>query len=208
MSLSAPRTTADQLLDTLNDDDFKQASRYTNDELRQRFITTRGTLKQLLAQQLNCSPQQLALSRNRYGKPYLTGDPVFFNVSHTNAYAAIALSSHAVGIDIETIRSLDAIALSKRFFHPDEARHIANYNTAKQATEFIRLWTRKEAVLKAHGTGIAHHLDCNALNNPIMLGDQHCYYWQNMALSQANTLCAIASQLALNNVKPTIQQLF
>ncbi|MBB4266717.1 4'-phosphopantetheinyl transferase family protein [Roseospira visakhapatnamensis] len=98
-----------------------------------------------------------------------------FSLSHTRGLAACLVSvgdwppGAELGVDAEwTVRTVPALRLAERFFHPDEARALAALprGPARQ-TLFMTLWTRKEAVLKALGLGIANHLgDIACLGDP------------------------------------------
>ena len=95
------------------------------------------------------------------GRPVLSGaSGPSFNVSHTEGLVACAVSSGAVGVDVERGRRLrDPRALATRFFHPDEAAEILETADASAARKgFLRLWTLKEAYAKALGHGVAGYL--------------------------------------------------
>jgi len=83
---------------------------------------------------------------NEHGKPYIVGAPCF-SISHCKEGIAVAVDEHPIGIDIETIRRADADLIA-RTMNEEEQRMI------KEDRDFIRLWTRKEAVVKMQGTGI------------------------------------------------------
>jgi 4'-phosphopantetheinyl transferase len=93
------------------------------------------------------------------GKPMWTA-AASFNISHTGRTIAVALNRRGnIGVDIETrSRGLRDEDLIKRVCHPQEARWIARYGAPDQTQEFLRCWVRKEAVLKAWGTGLVDDL--------------------------------------------------
>lgn len=93
------------------------------------------------------------------GKPYLAGAGRF-NISHSGEYVLAAFSDKEVGADIERITDFDAREIS-HYFHPEEQAYIENSTDTKGS--FFKLWTRKEAYLKATGIGILeglHHENC------------------------------------------------
>lgn len=97
---------------------------------------------------------------NAYGKPELDLDfehGVHFNLSHTRGMAVCAICcGHSVGVDVEAVdRSVDVELLAKRYFAAREHRLIAEAPPHRRAEIFFRLWTLKEAMLKALGTGLA-----------------------------------------------------
>ncbi len=90
------------------------------------------------------------------GKPLLADHPhIHFSLSHCREAVGCLLSDRPCGLDIERIRPLNE-SLVRHTMNADECREI--FASERPDTAFIRLWTRKEAVLKLRGTGIADHL--------------------------------------------------
>ena len=87
---------------------------------------------------------------NEHGKPFLPNGP-FFSISHCKAGIAVAVDEQPIGIDIESIRHADK-DLIERTMNEEEQRLIRS--AAQPDRMFTRLWTQKEAVVKAEGTGI------------------------------------------------------
>ncbi|QNX87108.1 4'-phosphopantetheinyl transferase family protein [Acinetobacter seifertii] len=117
----------------------------------------------LLAQKLNVNPTDLQFAKHEYGKPYLLDHTLHFNHSHSQQYYALALSERVkdIGIDVEELdRKVRLDSLAQHAFHADE---YATWQNLEQDREFwFKVWTTKEAVLKASGLGI--RLDLNTLN--------------------------------------------
>ncbi|AJB49449.1 MULTISPECIES: 4'-phosphopantetheinyl transferase family protein [Acinetobacter calcoaceticus/baumannii complex] len=117
----------------------------------------------LLAQKLNVNPEDLLFAKHEYGKPYLLDHVLHFNHSHSQQYYALALSERVkdIGIDVEELdRKVRLDSLAQHAFHPDE---YATWQNLEQDREYwFKVWTAKEAVLKASGLGI--RLDLNTLN--------------------------------------------
>ena len=90
---------------------------------------------------------------NEHGKPYWK-EGKFFNISHCKEGIAVVVADEKVGIDIEGIRRADK-ELIERVMNENEKRIIASGKTREESDRlFTRLWTQKEAVVKAIGTGI------------------------------------------------------
>ncbi|ROH80280.1 4'-phosphopantetheinyl transferase superfamily protein [Lonsdalea populi] len=123
-----------------------------------------GILRCLLAPLCRALPHELTFVRTPFGKPFLPQYPQFhFNLSHTQAAFAFAIAQgDAVGVDVEGNRGRveHKRGVAKRFFHPDEASWLDQFCDEEMYVQaFIRIWTRKEAYLKALGLGLSKPLD-------------------------------------------------
>ena len=116
-------------------------------------------LRLILSGKLNKNPDDICFINGRNGKPQLKDDSLSFNISHTRDSFAIAISEHSsIGVDLESLnRNLNFVPVIKRFFSEKENEFILKY-PGKSAERFFLLWTRKEALLKAIGTGIIPYL--------------------------------------------------
>jgi 4'-phosphopantetheinyl transferase len=102
------------------------------------------------------------IARTVHGKPYAPSLPhIDFNLSHARNHVLIAIArEQALGVDIEQVdRKTRVDALARRFFARSEADALAALPEALRVDAFVRLWTLKEAVLKALGEGLAFGLD-------------------------------------------------
>lgn len=125
-----------------------------------RFESTRKLLRYLLGGYLNCSNCQIETTDQ--GKPFLPAFPEFhFNVTHSKKMIMVALSGSSVGIDLERERKLDVLRVGKRFFSPSELLVLQKKDLAQRQQTFFKLWTAKEAALKADGQGIAFGMKNN-----------------------------------------------
>ncbi|WP_228258655.1 4'-phosphopantetheinyl transferase family protein [Acinetobacter sp. ANC 4910] len=170
---------------------------------------------QLLSQHMQREIQNADLSKTEYGKPYLEQFPqVTFNHSHSHKHYALAYSDTVkqVGIDIEDLdRKVRFEALAQHAFHPDELKHWAEMEYSEEF--WFRVWTTKEAVLKASGLGI--RLSLNELNtqvHPIQHGGmcQHAmlgsFAYQNYHLGQTMLTVAWQAELSCHGFQwPQIQ---
>ncbi|MFG0834679.1 4'-phosphopantetheinyl transferase family protein [Aeromonas bivalvium] len=131
---------------------------------RREFLISRVVINRLLAQRLGQDPQKLQFCSGPHGKPMLAGQGsqrCHFNLSHSGDWLAIAIGEQGpIGVDLELgRRARSPLPLAQRFFAPAEYQYLAALPKAQQAGSFYRLWSRKEAVLKAHGGGIAAGLE-------------------------------------------------
>jgi len=135
---------------------------------RQRFLQARALVRSVLAAYLQQSPASVQFTSNQYGKPQLLQQPapLRFNLSHTHGLLALAVSSDVeVGVDVEAVsREVEVVALAERFFAPVETALIKACSAEAQRDCFFRLWTLKEAYVKARGLGLQLGLDSFAFN--------------------------------------------
>lgn len=145
----------------LSDDERARQRSFVSPELRRRFGAARAGLRTLLGRHLDRDPQSLAFATNEFGKPQLASDgQVHFNLSHCEERAVLAVSNAEVGIDLERDRPIEHVDLARRYFHPHEVAAItASRDEAEQRRAFFLVWTLKEAIVKALGTGLSTPLD-------------------------------------------------
>ena len=126
---------------------------------RQRWIGWRTGMRRILAAHLGISPSAVPLVENAFGKPLLAAphDDWHFNLSHATDFAALVITRGGpVGIDIEpTVRSHPLADCIESFCHQGEIASLPSGSTARELA-LLRLWTAKEALLKALGTGMSH----------------------------------------------------
>ena len=102
-----------------------------------------------------------------------------------------------MGIDVEAYRSSTSILdLAKRFFTREEFSFLANTPVAEQPAKFYWLWTRKEAVIKATGRGLAQGLETfSVLSDQVILHDTwQLHSWSVHETAQATVCVHIAVQ--------------
>jgi len=105
----------------------------------------------------------LAIVRGTHGKPTAPdAGGIEFNLSHSGRHVLIAFArDQALGVDVEAVdgRHRSIMAIAQRFFAPEEAAALDRLDEAERRLAFLRLWTCKEAVLKALGSGLHFGLD-------------------------------------------------
>ncbi len=101
----------------------------------------------------------LHFREGQYGKPSLQEHPeLFFNLSHSGHYAAIAAGDTPCGVDVEKTRTrYDRIAA--RYFTEEENALLSRCRDCEERDwTFLRIWTRKESFLKRTGEGLSRDL--------------------------------------------------
>lgn len=141
--------------------DTARAAGIADGTARRRFIVSRGLLRQVLGARSGAAPNELAFRAGEHGKPSLSAGAAagcHFNLSHAGGWWLLATTDSPVGVDLEMAdRAVDAARLAARVFTPGEraALQFAGDDTAAARSVFLDCWTRKEALLKAIGTGFA-----------------------------------------------------
>ena len=128
---------------------------------RRRFALCRAALRIALAERLGCSNRRLSFGHGEHGKPFALVDgrraPVGFNVSHANRHGLIAVAAHDwLGVDVEERapgRDLDGIG--SMVYGPTEQRLLTIAAGSRKVHLFYRLWSMKEALIKALGSGFS-----------------------------------------------------
>jgi 4'-phosphopantetheinyl transferase len=142
------------LVKFLNSQEINRVERFHKENDQNRFIICRSILKFILATHTKLPVKSILLNYHFNKKPYLASHPgLNFNISHSEDFAVIAISSDKVGVDIEYIsEDFDFTNLLPDIFVDHEILAIKNADNKKHA--FFTSWTRKEAFVKALGKGI------------------------------------------------------
>jgi 4'-phosphopantetheinyl transferase len=143
----------------LGADEQERAMRFVLERDRRRFLVARGRLREWLGAQVGVAADRIRFEYGARGKPLIGRGP-HFSVSHSGERVVLALSERApVGIDVEERRVVDdALGLARSVFAADELAAMARLPAAAQRDELLMTWTRKEAVIKATGLGVAQAL--------------------------------------------------
>ncbi len=155
-SLNIATDEVEQLAKILAPDERERADRFRFPIHRQRFIVARATLRKILGCYLNLEPTKVQFQYSDRGKPSLIDNKIDFNISHSQDLAIYGFTKNRkIGIDLEYLRDMpDADNLAKRFFSANEYREIAALQTIEKQQTFFKIWTAKEAYLKATGAGL------------------------------------------------------
>lgn len=146
----------------LSEAERERARRFKLDAARQRFVTSRGLLRQTLAGYLDCAPGVLQFVIGEHGKPELVDRRLAFNLSHSGDWLLLAVSNlPVVGVDVEVIKPRKTLEqLAERCFSARELDYWQQLPPEQRRQQFFQLWTSKEAFVKAVGRGIALGLEC------------------------------------------------
>jgi 4'-phosphopantetheinyl transferase len=133
---------------------------------RRRYVVAHAALRAVLGRVCGVPAGQVGLTPDPSGRPRLDlggGRPApDFNLSHSDEWALIAVAPEGsrVGVDVERVRDdLDHLALARRLYQPEESARLHTAGPGVGLAEYFRLWTAKEAFVKATGAGLAQLKD-------------------------------------------------
>jgi 4'-phosphopantetheinyl transferase len=141
----------------LSPDEASRAEAFHRELHRRRYVAGRGRLREILAAYAEVDPRLLRLDEGPNGKPELARADVRFNLAHSEGLGVCAVSRAEVGVDIEVVgrsRRPRWRQVAERFFHEQELAGLRGLATEPGWIEFLRVWTLKEACLKATGLGL------------------------------------------------------
>ncbi len=149
------REPGDEVLAVLSSAERKRASGFARIQDRVRFVRTRHALRHLLGERLGCAASAVSIVFGAHQKPELSPPRRFhFNLAHSRERGLIAIAEVPVGVDVEWIdERINWPPLAARVLHPDERRVLDALEQGEGVRGFFTHWARKEAVLKALGTG-------------------------------------------------------
>lgn len=144
----------------LTADELERYHRYIPDHARLEFLAGRVLLRTVLARYLECAPESIEFEKEQHGKLRLANlNPrkIQFNLTHTRGLAACAISpGHSIGIDAELIDPARVtLGVAERYFSRGEVAYLSGFREPDRIEPFFRIWTLKEAYIKAKGLGLS-----------------------------------------------------
>ncbi len=161
-TLDPPSARVAALERLLSPDERERAGRFHHERDRRRYGVGRGQLRTILARVLESEAGALSFRYGTNGKPALQGpsehERLRFNLSRSHELGVLVIQwDEEVGVDVEHVRPFpDALDIAKRFFAPEEYTALRALPATSLDAGFVSYWTRKEAVVKSLGLGLAH----------------------------------------------------
>jgi 4'-phosphopantetheinyl transferase len=161
IDLARPISESDRRM--LNAEETAKADRIIVEPKRRQSYRARAELRRILALYLDADPRELCFVYGEHGKPALASSsraPLCFNLSHSGDVALVGVIFERpelqIGVDVEHARpGREFASIAESFFAADEVAVFRRLPLAEQPAAFYRAWTRKEAYLKAIGTGLS-----------------------------------------------------
>jgi 4'-phosphopantetheinyl transferase len=184
VSLREPNSTVEAAAQVLSAGEMQRADQFRFLLHRNRFVLAHAALRHILCIYSACPASSIDFIVSPHGKPSLvnrnkgeTGE-IEFNMSHSEDLAVVAVSFGSIlGVDVEQVREMpDWRQMARQSFSDAEIAAIERMPPHEASVMFLRFWTRKEALLKAMGTGLqddlssfctaAHDLDQGSVVRP------------------------------------------
>jgi 4'-phosphopantetheinyl transferase len=146
----------------LTPDERERAARFLDEPIRRRYVAGRALLRRILGRYSRRAPETLRFQYGGHGKPALPEDLAWlcFNMSDSCGMLLYAVArERRLGVDVERFRAqVQSERLARRYFAPSEAAALAATPPERRHETFFTVWTRKEAYVKAIGTGLSFPL--------------------------------------------------
>lgn len=193
----------------LSEDEILRAEEYSFEKDRNRYIIRTGILKSILGRYLDISPNIVQFNIGKNGKPHLckvSGQiDINFNISYSEEITVFAFTrNQEIGIDIEKIQNFPEIdTIVNRFFSIEEKIVLNSLSNSKKTHAFFKLWTCKEALIKAMGTGLSQSIKhVNLLIDSNINSTQYSFNEQsNWQIRVLNVLLEFSVAVATETVK-------
>lgn len=147
----------------ISPEESRHACNLCIEERKNRYIITHGILNVIAGIYLSVKPEEVVIRYNPNGTPFIDGitKSLFFNLSSSKELALYCFSSRwKSGIDIEHQSGVkDILRFSRRYFTRKENELLLKGDPMERLVLFYRIWTRKEACLKAPGWGLTKPLN-------------------------------------------------
>ena len=145
----------------LDDVERARSGRFLSVRARRQFVLCRAALRVTLSERLGCANRHLGFGYLEHGKPFALVDgqraAIGFNVSHSGAHGLLAFAAtECLGVDVEEREaSRDLEGIGSLVYGPTERRSLASATGGEKVELFYRLWSMKEALIKAVGAGFS-----------------------------------------------------
>ncbi len=158
------------LQDSLSEDENLRADKFHHLIDKKRYLISRAFLRNITGNYLNLTPKEVRFNYNNEGKPLISpnmnSDNLQFNLSHSKNMVACAFClKDDIGIDTEFIdENINYLEISENYFNSYENSQLKNCEESERIKLFFKIWTIKEAYLKALGYGLALSLQNIEIN--------------------------------------------
>jgi len=140
----------------------EKALRFRFEKDKNCFVIARGILRVLLGKYILKDPKKIEFQYSENGKPSIeSNEKVKFNLSHSKDAIVIGfVKDYEIGVDVEFIKKdMEFEDIANSFFSEEEIHELMCFNKKEKSQAFFNCWTRKEAFIKAEGSGLSFPLN-------------------------------------------------
>ena len=197
-------------LSLLDDEERVRWRRFLSERARREFALCRAALRVSLSERLGCENHALSFGYGEHGKPFSKVDgqcaKIGFNVSHSGRHGLIAIAAHdGIGVDVEErVAQRDLEGIGSLVYGPAERRLLAAAAGREKVHLFYRLWSMKEALIKAIGAGFSLSPSRFEIPEAMLHGDQSDVFcfphapeseWRLLDLGETRFAAALAHKV-------------
>ncbi|MCH6234726.1 4'-phosphopantetheinyl transferase family protein [Cognataquiflexum rubidum] len=186
----------------LTGEELKKSERFVREQDKHSFLASSVMKKILCGYYLGCKPQSVEFELNEFNKPKIRNqEKIHFNTSHSGDWLVFAFSGNPCGIDVERINpDFDFHSILEMSFHPVEVDFIQK--SKEPINQFFKIWTIKESILKAEGTGMMDNLnELNTLQDFAKLPSNTDTWYTKSLLIEGDYWCSLCFKNASAKIK-------
>lgn len=181
---------SDKYFDYLTEEEINRIIKFQKIKDKKQFVIAHVFLRILLGKYLKIPIHQITLFRDTHGKIMIAANSenISFNLSHSEDWVVLAFSKYKdLGVDIERIHDIqDFLQIAEHYFRKEEYEYISKINTESPLCKFYKVWTIKEAFVKATGEGLSRSLKTFSVGKDsvinVQLGQDTMGIWRYFAL--------------------------
>jgi len=146
------------MLSVVSESRRQRIARFIRREDALRGLFGEWLVRTVASEKSGLRPGEVEIAADGRGKPYFCNcGAVHFNLSHAGSWVLAAFAAEPVGVDVEAVRPID-LDVASMVFSMEECSVLLSLPQDRQIDYFYRLWTLKESLIKALGTGFSSDL--------------------------------------------------
>ncbi|MCR9016010.1 4'-phosphopantetheinyl transferase family protein [Aquiflexum gelatinilyticum] len=186
----------------LSGEELIKSERFVREQDKYSFLASSVMKKILCSYYIGCEPQSVEFEVNEFNKPKIKiQKDIHYNTSHSGDWLLFIFSNNPCGIDVERINpEFDYISILEMSFHHDEIDFIQK--SKEPINQFFKIWTIKESILKAEGTGLMDNLnELNTLQDFAKLPENTDPWNTKSLLIEEDYWCSLCFKNASSKIK-------